>query len=236
MSIVEENSIVEDTVFDNIVKSEKETTIVFCIFGQNITTDFFRAWTELFGFCLKNNIKPILSITNVKSNIFTAKLTCLLGEPVNNLPFQGKIDYDYVIWLNSSCVFTIDNFKALINSGKNVVSAVSTSMNNLKNSNFIETIDTNNEEWHKEIKYTSVDDLTIHKKHTNMLKVDYVDTIFLLVKKNIYENLSYPWYQMNSKSGDISGDMEFMLNCKKNQIDVFVMLDNIIGIERSLVI
>ena len=69
-----------------------------------------------------------------------------------------------------------------------------------------------------------------------MLKVDYVDTIFLLVKKNIYEKLSYPWYQMNSKSGDISGDMEFMLNCKKKQIDVFVMLDNIIGIERNLVI
>ena len=236
MSIVEEDRIMEDSTFDNIVKSDKETTIVFCVFGENITTDFFRAWSELFGFCLKNNIKPILSTTNIKSNIFTAKLTCLLGEPVNNLPFQGKIDYDYVVWLNSGCSFSIDNFKALINSDKNIVSALSTSGSSLKNVNFIETINTDKEDWNKESKYTSIEDLTIHKKHTNILKVDYVDSNFMLIKKSIYEQLSYPWYQMNSKSGDISGDMEFMLSCKSKNLDVFVMLDNVIGLERQMVI
>lgn len=237
MSIEEENSVIEEqTTFDKIKNGDKETTIVFCVFGENITSDFLRSWSELFGYCLKNNIKPILSNTNIKTNIFTSKLNCLLGEPVNSVPFQGKIDYDYILFLNSSSVFSINNFISLVNSDKNIVSGVSTNTTNLNLCNFIENIDLKDNEWHKKTNFASLEELDAHKKNNNLLKVDYIDINFMLIKKNVMEKLKYPWFQMNTQTGDISGDLHFMLLCKENNIDVYVLLDTAIGIQRRLVV
>ena len=237
MSIEEENSVIEEqTTLDKIKNADKEIKIVFCVFGEDITSDFLRSWSELFGYCLKNNIKPILSNTNIKTNIFTSKLNCLLGEPVNSIPFQGKIDYDYILFLNSSSVFSINNFISLMNSDKNIVSGVSTNSGNLHLSNFIEKIDENDEEWHKKTNFTSLEQLDAYKKNDNLLKVDYVDINFMLIKKNVIENLKYPWFQMNTQTGDISGDLHFMLLCKQAKLDVYVLLDTAIGVQRRLVV
>ena len=102
--------------------------------------------------------------------------------------------------------------------------------------NFIESIDVNDSEWHKKTNFTSLEELEKHKKDVNLLKVDYVDINFMLIKKNVIEQLNYPWFQMNIQTGDISGDLYFLLLCKEKNIDIFVMLDVVIGIEKRLVV
>ena len=49
-----------------------------------------------------NNINPILS-NSYDSNVFFVRNKCLMGNVLNGIkqkPFQGKIDYDYIMWMN----------------------------------------------------------------------------------------------------------------------------------------
>ena len=63
-----------------------------------------------------NNIKPILSNAS-SSNVFFVRNMCLNGDVlmgIDQKPFQGKINYDYIMWIDSDQVFSIQAFRIII--------------------------------------------------------------------------------------------------------------------------
>ena len=91
---------------------KKPLTVVFCITGGPFSHNFLKCWTALHGFCLQNNIKPIL-INPQSSVVYYARNLCLGGDVrrgINQKPFDGKIDYDYLMWIDSDMVFSVKDF------------------------------------------------------------------------------------------------------------------------------
>ena len=121
MSEIYENmSEIQNEVYEPQEQTEqpeqKDTVIVFCVIGNQFSEKFLRNWTELFGYCLKNNIQPVLSNFNGDNN-YIYKNGCLLAKinQEDNVPFQGNLDYDYIVWIHENMMFSVDTFKALMN-------------------------------------------------------------------------------------------------------------------------
>ena len=74
-----------------------DKTIVFCVVGESLSHNFLRSWTEIVGYCLLNNIKPILS--SHRHNTFVSKSYVLSPDIETNSPFSGNVDYDYIIYI-----------------------------------------------------------------------------------------------------------------------------------------
>lgn len=261
-TINEENIILEEN--ENMEKEDedvameksnekKHLTIVFCIPGNNFSNNFLHSWTEIFGYCLMNNINPILS-NSYDSNVFFVRNKCLMGNVLNGIkqqPFQGKINYDYIMWIDSDQVFNVDMFKRLLSYDKPVVSgcyfmrnarqfAAVQEINQeylLKNGNYEFLTPAHIENW-KNIP---------ENKNNNLMKVSYCGMGFMLMKKGILEQIEYPWFKpsmsiLKNEEGDVilqDYNSEDFYMCQKIQelgIPIYLDTSIIVGHEKKLIL
>ena len=57
-------------------------------------------------------------VNRYTSNVYHVRNMCLGGDVTKGArqkPFQGNIDYDYIMWIDSDMVFKPEDFTALIN-------------------------------------------------------------------------------------------------------------------------
>lgn len=241
---------------ENIVINEenkKPMVILFCIMGDSFSSNFLRSWTELFGFCISNNIQPIM-INNDGKYPYENRNKCLginyANTGNNQIPFQGKVNYDYIMWIDSKTVFNVDMFKSLLSSNKNIVSGLCLN-HDLKTFNCIESF--NNEEFLKTGVYNFIKNTDISEKKENnegyekLLKVNYSCMNFMLMKKGIIEQFDTPWFQPlksvfhNNEGEQILNLLEneeyyFSKKCNKLNIDIFVNIDCIVNKEFNIII
>ena len=115
-----ENTVVDEsntTVSKDVDKYEK--TVVFCLLGdQNISCNFIKIWTEIVGYCMMNNIKPILSTINTDN--FVHRMGALVPSSENGQPFDGTLNYDKIVFISSKIFCTIEVLKNLISTNKDV--------------------------------------------------------------------------------------------------------------------
>ena len=71
-------------------------------------------------YLVQKNYKILLS-QKTGSNIYHLRNACLGGDVLsgeNQSPFQGKIDYDFIFWIDSDSVFSPMDIEKLINYNK----------------------------------------------------------------------------------------------------------------------
>ena len=103
----------------------KPLIVVFCLPGASFGGRFLECWTELFAWCLKNGIKPVLS-RKQSCNIYYVRNMCLGADVMrgkNQKPFDGKLDYDYLMWIDDGETIRVipiarDPIRALRGSGR----------------------------------------------------------------------------------------------------------------------
>ena len=108
--------ITADTQTPNQTSQSKPLTIVFCLPGDNFSSTFLRCWSSLFSYCIKNNINAVLS-SHRSNNVYYVRNMCLGGDfrlGVEQKPFNGKLEYDYIMWIDSDQVFGPRQFEALL--------------------------------------------------------------------------------------------------------------------------
>ena len=91
-------------------------TIVVCIPGNSFSSEFFIRWTIFLQYCQQKGIKLILSQQH-SNNIYYVRNMCLGGNTIlgiNQKPFNSKIEYDYILWIDSDIIFTPEQFEKLI--------------------------------------------------------------------------------------------------------------------------
>ncbi len=180
---------------------KKPLTVIFCIPGNNFSNNFLYSWTELFGFCLLNNINPILS-NSYDSNVFFVRNKCLMGDVLKGTtqkPFQGKIDYDYIMWIDSDQVFNVEMFKRLLSHNVDVVSGCYL-MADAKHYAAVKELD--NPYLLKNGTYEFLTKQYVdswrnmeENKGKPLMEVAYCGLGFMLMKKGILEQLEYPWFK-----------------------------------------
>src|SRR6056300_1005634 len=100
--------------------------IVFCLPGRSFSNEFLQSWSKLLQYLPQYGINPILS-SHYNSVVYYVRNQCLGGNVLrgkNQLPFDGKVDYDYIMWIDSDIVFEVDDFIKLLNMNKNIASGI----------------------------------------------------------------------------------------------------------------
>ena len=215
-------------------------TVVFCVTGKEYSPEFMKSWTEIVAYCLMNNIKPILSINEL--NYFTSKMQLVQSNSEINVPFNDNIQYDYIIFMNSSCLVNSNIVKELIAHELDIVSCLTFNKNSLEQSNYLEKFDLNNSttasysydnmerpnQMLKEYKEyldskTDISDNDVKDEEpSTLLKVDHVDFTVVCIKKGVFEKLPLPWFNFEQKTNDLTGEVYFCNKCKAAGIDIHV--------------
>ena len=84
--------------------------------GKTFSDNFLKSWTDLLDELPKYNIQWGLSQKYHVNRYFVCN-SCLGGSSIggkNQKPFQGKVDYDYLMWIDSDQVFKPKDFLNLL--------------------------------------------------------------------------------------------------------------------------
>jgi hypothetical protein len=101
-------------------------TVIFCIPGQTFSINFLRKWSRLLQWCEQNAVNYGCSF-EYDPIIYNARNRCLKGEVEKGkkqMPFDGKIDYDYTMWIDSDILFEPEDFQRLLSNQKDIVSGL----------------------------------------------------------------------------------------------------------------
>ena len=236
------------------VDSVKKRTIVFCIPGETFSNEFLRSWTEIFAFCMMNNITPIMSNAS-DNNWYSLRNKCLMSNVINGItqqPFQGKLDYDYIMWINSNMIFNVEMFKKLLAHNRDIVSGLYLSKD-IQRYEVITKLDKDYLYKNGDYERLSRDNLNERKnKQNNMglppvLDVDYCGMGFMLLKKGVLEKFQYPWFKpslttLQDGSGNIllqdynNDEFYFCMRCKDLGFNIYVDTEVIVGCQKNIIL
>jgi hypothetical protein len=207
--------------------------IIFCIPGNSFSNRFLKCWTNLTKELHKRDIEYEL-INEYIPNIYQVR-GMLLGANIQygptQHPWQGKKDYDYIMWIDSDQVFEPNDFFKLLEHDKDIVSALI----------------------YKKPKGDSIHDIPVqfacniesnrqlfsNEATGELIKVWSNGMGWMLIKKGVFEKIDYPWfYPINTNDGvGIHGeDISFQIRAKDAGFDSYVDTSIIVGHEKDVVL
>jgi hypothetical protein len=176
----------------NVVE-DKPLTIVFCLPGPYYSNTFLICWSELLTWCLQNKIQPIIS-QSFDPVIYYVRNKCLGGDVMRGIkqkPFDGKIDYDYMMWIDSDIVFKHEDLQKLLARKQQIVAGIY-KMQGGQNYAIVKDWDIEFFKKNGRFEFLSSIDL---KGKTELIEVSYTGFGFVLIKRGIFECLEYPWFR-----------------------------------------
>ena len=202
--------------------------IIFCLPGASYSGRFLQCWTNLLAELPKYKITYGLS-QDYLCNIYHARTKVLgvsIERGVNQKPFDGKLDYDYILWIDSDMVFTPEDFFKLIDHDKDIVSGMY-KMSDDVNFATVENMDEKYfEQW---MHYQFMQDKDIEAKKGQLFKADYTGMGWMLVRKGVFEKMKYPYFYPRKKVWKKYGweefvwdDVEFCLRARENGHDIWI--------------
>lgn len=167
-------------------------TIVICSPGNSFPGKFLVSLTYLIKHLTTKGFN-VKFCTTYSRNIYEVRNKCLLGKPEdgeNQKLFDG-LEYDYILWLDDDVIFSPADFDKLYKEDKDVISGLYLMSDN---THFAAV-----EFWDEEYFQSNGSFEFLHKADigTKLLpfKVEYAGFGFLLIKKGVFERISYPWFE-----------------------------------------
>ena len=94
----------------------KGKAIVFCLPGRGVSYTFLKNFVQLCFECVQQG--ATIQISQDYSSMVNFARCKVLGANVlkgpDQLPWQGKLQYDYQLWIDSDIVFNLEAFYKLI--------------------------------------------------------------------------------------------------------------------------
>lgn len=211
----------------------KKIKVIFCLPGAEYSGKFLSNWSNLLLWCFNNNFDVKIS-QKYNSMVHFARSNCLCGDNrrgAKQLPFNGNIDYDYIMWIDSDIIFTVNDFIKLINNDKDVVCGLYKMAGGQKYA-VVEKWDL--DYWEKHGAFEFLDDKILEQKRNNnelidnkLLKVHYSGLGWMLIKKGVIEKIEYPWFDSqllkHKNYIDIcSEDVSFCKKIKNAGFDIYL--------------
>jgi hypothetical protein len=217
----------------------KTTTIVFCLPGNSFSGKFLERWTALVAYCLANNIRPVLS-RHESNNIYYVRNMCLGADVmrgVSQKPFDGKIDYDYLMWIDADILFTPPQLARLLGHGKDIVSGLYLMDGG---SRFATVTNWDEEHFIKNGSFNFLSAQDIEGKG-GLIDVSYTGMGFMLVRKGVFESLEYPWFkpiekQIGSMVDFTMEDVAFCLRAKEKGYKILIDPEVRVGHEKRTIL
>jgi hypothetical protein len=156
----------------------------------------------MLGFCFARNIRPVIS-RRESCNIYYVRNMCLgadVSRGAAQKPFDGKLAYDYLMWIDSDVLFDPGQFARLLSHNADIVSGLYL-MEGGRNFAAVEKWD---EEFFKKNGFFNFLTPQEVEGRGGLLEVAYNGMGFMLVKRGVFESLDYPWFRpIEKKIGDM---------------------------------
>ncbi len=214
-------------------------TIIICLPGSNFSGRFLDCLINLLCFFNKEGIKYYIS-RRESNNIYYVRNLCLGGNVLNGenqKPFEGKIEYNHILWIDSDSIFTPDNVVKLLDRDVDIVAAYY-AMSDMQNAAAVENLDDEYLLKHGNYEFLKISDLS---ERTDLISVALVGMGFMLVKKGVFEKLKYPWFnprtiKLDNITDFCGDDASFCLSAKAADYEIFLDPTVRIGHYKSIVL
>jgi len=206
--------------------------VVFCLPGRIFSNKFLESWTSLLLSCRAFGVEPQtnLAYTNV---LHWVRNLCLGGKPgstPNQKPFNGA-SYDYIMWIDSDMVFKPEQFMTLL-----------ARMNENKKYQILAGIyKLEHGSW--SFRYLPGDEKKKLMEKDKPFKVMFAGFGFMLMRRGVFEKLSYPWFFPSIEKGEggalelMGDDYSFCQRVKKEaNIDTWIDPQVRVGHEKSKIL
>jgi GT2 family glycosyltransferase len=218
-------------------KKSNYPRIIFCLPGRSFSGAFLKCWTELYAELVARGFNPMF-VQKYTSNVYYVRSMCLgadVRRGVHQKPFDGKVDYDYLMWIDSDIIFTPNDFFRLLNHRKDIVGGLYLMENGLQ----FPVVEKWDEEYFQKngtFQFMEKDEVANKK---GIFEVAYNGFGFLLIKKGVFEKIPYPWFAPKMlKIGNCedfpSEDVSFCLRARDAGFKIYTDPNVIVGHEKLI--
>ena len=176
--------------------------VIFCLPGREYSREFLLAWSDLLMQATSKGHQVMIS-QNYSSVVHFARAKCLGGDVLkgpDQKPFQGQVEYDAMMWIDSDIVFKPEDFFRILESPHDVTAGLYM-MEDLQHMAVVK--EWNEEYFHKfgTFKFLRPDDVVGAPEY---MEVAYAGMGWMLIRKGVVEDLKYPWFWSGlQKIGDL---------------------------------
>ena len=198
-------------------------TVVFCLPGRGVSYTFLKNFVTL-CFELVQNKASIQISQDYSSMVNFARCKCLGANVLrgpDQLPWDGKLKYDYQLWIDSDIVFNVEKFYQLVLMDEKIASGWYCTEDG-KTTSVAHWLDEDDFKGNGGVmNHETLDSIAKRKKP---FTVDYAGFGWLLIKHGVFEDegIKYPWFAPKMQifeSGavqDMCGeDVSFCLDAKE---------------------
>jgi hypothetical protein len=182
------------------MKDEKvpHVNLMICTPGHSMMGSYVKSLINLIAELNNKNITWGFA-SDYSSHVADAREITLSGTKQNSLterrPFEGKITYDKLMWIDSDIAWEPEDVIALYNSDKDIISGAYLLANG--------EVTAYAEKLGSPYKYEEV------IKMKEPLKVGGVGFGFVCVKSGVFESLSRPWFQSAITTTEFEGEENY---------------------------
>ena len=249
-----------------IKKRMKGKTIVFCLPGRGCSYIFLKNFVQLCFDMVQNGMSIQIS-QDYSSMVNFARCKCLGANVLrgpDQIPWDGKLKYDYQLWIDSDIVFDTNKFWQLCDVSVPAEAATTDETGNIVSWNeellnqrsitagWYATEDgstTSVAHWLEEDEFRKNGGVMNHEtvesisKRKKPFTVDYTGFGWVLIKKGVFEDLEYHWFapkMQQFESGavqDMCGeDVSFCLDAIEKGWDIWCDPRIRVGHEKTRII
>jgi len=205
----------------------KGKSVVFCLPGRGCSYIFLKNFVQL-CFDLVQAGASIQISQDYSSMVNFARCKCLGANVLrgpNQKPWDGKLEYDYQLWIDSDIVFDTEKFYRLVHHDKDIMSGwyCTEDGNTTSVAHWLEEDDFKNNGG-----VMNHETLETIQKRKKLFTVDYTGFGWVLIKKGVFENLEYPWFAPKMQifnSGEVQDmcgeDVSFCLDAKEKGYEIW---------------
>ena len=221
-------------------------TVVVALPGREYSGSFLKNWSKAL-ILLINSGYNIIVMNDYSSFVPFSRMKTLgldVMRGATQVPFDGKLEYDVWLTIDSDIYFLPEDILELIKDTEKypVVSGLYR-MTDLHHYAAVKEWDKEYFKKHGTFEFIKVNDLDTSEKY---MKVAYNGMGFFACRKGVIENLKYPYFsypliEMETKDGKLlrdmcSEDVAFCKNLKDAGYSVIVNTSLCVGCEKTLVI
>lgn len=213
--------------------------LVFCLPGNKYSKEFLENWTDTIIYFKRMGVEITLSV-KYSCNIYYSRNMCLGGDVlrgVNQKPFNSRVIYDFLVWIDSDIIFKPQQIMKLIYHNKHIISGLYL-MEDRKHYATVKTWDEKHFLKHGSFQFLKPQDIRYNK---DIMEVCYTGMGFMVVKYGVFEDMNYPWFEPIFKEiGNCRDftmeDVSFCLKASKLGYKILIDPTVIVGHQKQSII
>lgn len=217
-------------------------SVVFCLPGRGVSYTYLKNFVQLCFDLVQAGAS--IQISQDYSSMVNFARCKVLGANVlrgpKQVPWDGKLNYDYQLWIDSDIVFNTEQFYRLVAMDKDIAAGWYCTEDGHTTSvaHWLEEDDFKNNGG-----VMNHETLETMQKRRKPFTVDYTGFGWVLIKKGVFENLEYPWFAPKMQvfdSGEVQDmcgeDVSFCLDAKEAGYEIWCDPKIRVGHEKTRVI